>query len=705
MNLKKRAQVSSDGLCRDSIIRTLGLEYPGLDDLCDLVENGAILEPGEGFVPNNVPEQSRELERKLGKQTLKQYVKLWRESKKIIVDPRVLSTQEYQKLHWIANHWTMKKKDDGTIDPDGRILIDPSNAPDGVIPLNNEVQKENAIKRYKQLVIPQLHEMIQAIIAYCEMYGLKITDIRIAKSDIQGAYTKFCWSVKSCYLMCVRIEKDLCYLPVNGNFGTSAGPFIFDCLARPLHDCIENAFILKEDILKSPFQGETESFSRCSSYSLCAGTQMGRLFRLTDDFIEMTRADCSDQCHEIVMQKCDSYFGEGNGWNPKKNRPPSRYEVVGGIGLDFTAEPGWLFLPKKHWNRLLKEIFLFDTDKSHTIKEYQVLGSILERASIMIYGLAPYLVGVYRMLARMGADMTTKVPSDHKLSKVKKSPDNLCRMCVHMVRVLTLWMFCDPALASVPMSSALSQKEIPSSIKCFFDAGTNCPEHGQHCGCALRENRIGALIQDVEGMVIAYTSLVVGLTVDYPDMFQVHREFLGKLVVLVLLSKLEVCVRGTIVTLVGDNTAALTWADSGRVNSRVCVNMNIAACFLVQHTGIVEAKSIQLRSDQMGVTDVLSRGNPLLMNEYSDPPLTVTMRSSLNDASIGYIDLNSDSVMSDLLLLVVPPKASIVSDLSIDSRLENPIDSIIKILGIIRKIPRKGKWLPHQLPLSDRGGL
>ena len=292
-------------MCRESLIRTLGLEYPGLDFLCDLVENGAILEPGEGFVPNNSPEQSRELERKLGKQTLKQYLKLWKESKGIIIDPRaVLSTQEYQKLHWIANHWTMKKREDGTIDPDGRILIDPSNAPEDVIPLNNDVQKENAVKRYKQLVIPQLHEMIQSIIAYCEKDGLRITDIRIAKSDIQGAYTKFCWSVESCYLMCVRIEKDLCYLPVNGNFGTSAGPFIFDCLARPLHDCIEKAFILKEDILKPPFKGETEFFSTCSSYTLCAGTQMGRLFfRLTDVFIEMTRADCSGQCHEAVMQK------------------------------------------------------------------------------------------------------------------------------------------------------------------------------------------------------------------------------------------------------------------------------------------------------------------------------------------------------------------------------------------------------------------
>ena len=75
------------------------------------------------------------------------------------------------------------------------------------------------------------------------------------------------------------------------------------------------------------------------------------------------------------------------------------------------------------------------------------------------------------------------------------------------------------------------------------------------------------------------------------------------------------------------------------------------------------------------------------------------MRTILHSASIGYFDLNSDSVMSDLLLLVVPPKASIIHDLNTDSRLENPKDSIIQILGIIRNIPRKGKGLPHQLPL------
>ena len=100
----------------------------------------------------------------------------------------------------------------------------------------------------------------------------------------------------------------------------------------------------------------------------------------------------------------------------------------------------------------------------------------------MIQGLTPYLVGVYRMLAFMDADMKTNVSFDRFSNKVK-NPDALCRMCIHMARVLSLWVYCDPAMASVPMLTALSNKEIPNLIKCFFDAGTNCPVYGQHCGC------------------------------------------------------------------------------------------------------------------------------------------------------------------------------------------------------------------------------
>ena len=93
-----------------------------------------------------------------------------------------------------------------------------------VIPLNSEILKENAIQRYGQLIIPQVKDMIRDVILFCSQHkNLLITDMRIAKNDIQSAYTKFSWFVDSCYLMCVRIDNDLIYIPFNGN-GTL--PFI-----------------------------------------------------------------------------------------------------------------------------------------------------------------------------------------------------------------------------------------------------------------------------------------------------------------------------------------------------------------------------------------------------------------------------------------------------------------------------------------------
>ena len=108
--------------------------------------------------------------------------------------------------------------------------------------------------------------------------------------------------------MCVRISHDLFYFPVNGNFGTSMGPFVFDSLARPLHDCIRKAFILSQERTMPPFvetdaKGDVivSSFPSTHSYMLPGGTSMGVVHRLTDDFIETTRADLSHDAHRIVQ--------------------------------------------------------------------------------------------------------------------------------------------------------------------------------------------------------------------------------------------------------------------------------------------------------------------------------------------------------------------------------------------------------------------
>ena len=152
-------------------------------------------------------------------------------------------------------------------------------------------------------------------------------------------------------------------------------------------------------------------------------------------------------------------------------------------------------------------------------------------------------------------------------------------------------------------------------------------------------------------------------------------------------------------TLIGDNKAALTWADNGKVNSRVCINMNIAACMFVQHTGIIEAKSIQISGQEMGAVDLLSRGDPFLLNEHSNPQLTSEMRRRLD--KMDYYNLNSDPIMQDLMPLITPPKANNVKEMKIDERLDNPIEAIIQMLTIIRRIPRRGDWTPRPLPLFN----
>ena len=74
-------------------------------------------------------------------------------------------------------------------------------------------------------------------------------------------------------------------------------------------------------------------------------------------------------------------------------------------------------------------------------------------------------------------------------------------------------------------------------------------------------------------------------------------------------------------TIIGDNSAVLAWAEKNKVKSRVCVNIYAAANFsLLLHASVVEARPKQYLSVEMGLVDVLSRGDPNLINITSQPP-------------------------------------------------------------------------------------
>ena len=654
------------------------------------------------------------------------------EHKGIILDPRVLNPSIFHQKSFVDNHWTTKVEK-GIIVPPGRITIDPSNPPPGITPLNGDFQKDKASELYGQPHTPLFSDMIREVLSLCHTNGIKTSEIRIAKGDVPGAYTKFPWDIQSCLLMCNRISKDYIYIPTNGNFGTSSAPAIFDCLMRPVDELLQRLFTLDRDITISsntpitpqilfpsiewpnttpnsstpehPPTPTQSQFTHTNYLTLPKGRIITSVHRIVDDYIEFSRVDCADASHELVKHILESYFGPGKGWKRSKDLPPAKVQIVSGIGLDLSGEVGYVFLPDNHFDKLLRTLFLFSLDRAHTIKEYQALGSLLNRASIMIQGLSSYLSGIYLMIAKFdGAKISTHFNTFD--TPKYKHPNSLCKMCIQMARTICLWMFVDPAMAAMPIHTVLSKTDIPLSYQGFSDAGTNCPIHPgtkARCECVCRENRIGIISQTHTGEELAYASLTLGSPNDYPDVFQVHREFLGKLVIFITFSKLDICTRGAPLTIIGDNTAALAWANNNKVNSRVCVNMNSAANFFLLHTGIVEAKPIQLPSVEMGLADVLSRGDPKLLNESSQPPLTRTMRSRLNKMRYGYIDLNTDPIMSQLLPLILPPKISDKKAVHNDSTLLHSLDSIIQILRIIRQIPRRGDWskeVPQHLHLQ-----
>lgn len=756
---RRRVEIQKNGWSKESITKTLGANHPDIDKLHELLEHGAVVNPGPNFAPNNNPNPRRLQEIALGNTIPKGYVKLRDELKGLILDRRILHPSEALLQNFPDNHWVKSVEADGTFKPSGRICIDGKNTLDDAIPLNSDVTRDNAILDYGRLEIPPFHSMIRQLIEYCEMYGIDVSHMRIAKSDVPGAFTKFAYATSSGFLMCSRISKHLFFFPLNGNFGTSTAPFVWNAIMTPIDDLILRLSVLLEDMevvfrqlpsavkeksdvidgapkigfvnsipvgYRSILSCEVPASSSAASHSVSsfstpplnpsrencpifiapAGTKVGFIARLTDDIIEFSPYWFASRYHESNKAILESYFGKGQGFKPEKDLPPSDVQIVNGIGIDLRGN-GVVFLPKKHWLRLLKELFLFQTDKAHSLHDYQSLGSILERASIMLQGLSLYLSGVYGMIARFPAvvsdgstGMSRYDSTDSKEAFIR--PDSHCRMCVQMARILCLWMFIDPAMTAVPMATVLSKQELPNSYRIYTDAGTHCPVHGGgdgvHCSCINKENRIGVLIQSPSELDVAYASLKVSGSVnDYSELFQTHYEFLGKLAGLMTLSKLSICTRGLPVTFYGDNTAALSWVKSGKTKSNVCVNMNIASCFFALHTGIIEGCPVQLKSKEMGIVDVLSRGDPSRLNEFSKPSLTSAMRKRLDN--MVEIDLNNDSIVSRLLQLVTPPKRTVEKELRADGHLLNPIDSIVQILEVIREIPRNGNWsLPQTFP-------
>ena len=97
-----------------------------------------------------------------------------------------LTREELQNLH-CANeyHWCPEP---GKVA--GRPLLDCSNAPPGVIPLNYDFTRLREIERYRQVTLPSFREIIHEWDRYRRDNHLQWSDMWIFKADITGCFNQ-----------------------------------------------------------------------------------------------------------------------------------------------------------------------------------------------------------------------------------------------------------------------------------------------------------------------------------------------------------------------------------------------------------------------------------------------------------------------------------------------------------------------------------
>ena len=134
-----------------------------------------------------------------------------------------LTREELQNLH-CANEYYWRPEPGKVA---GRPLLDCSNAPPGVIPLNSDFTRLREIERYQQVTLPTFREIIHDLDRYRRDNHLQWSDMWIFKADITGCFNQLYWDQDTCPLMGFMLDEDILMLMLTYGFGVGVTPMIW----------------------------------------------------------------------------------------------------------------------------------------------------------------------------------------------------------------------------------------------------------------------------------------------------------------------------------------------------------------------------------------------------------------------------------------------------------------------------------------------
>ena len=529
----------NESRCRDVFV-----DDPEFDTLLLLATVGATVPVEDDFVVQDSPEPLRMLHLRLGQCIPQHAFKLWESGKALLL--RIADLPRRLVLHFNNSHWTSKPDADA-----GRYLFDCANIANGST-INSEYAFERAEEVYLKLSHPTILEILRGAVDLATLLRCPLSDLRLWKDDIKGAFGQFNFNPLSCYLLATQVAVGVVMIYIAGCFGYHACPLIFGVFSRAI--------------------------TRVLAVRCC-----GVVFVYVDDLIGFSHVSSAGADQTVAQELIIDIFGPDS-LADKSLLPCLSGEVLGWT-VDLNTE---LVRPNdKGIRKLMFAFFMVDLKATHwPLQQCQMLASLAERYSLALSGMKNFVQPLHNLCR--SPEPTIDRPRSRFNTIKKMRVSSAARFAVEMWRFVAVSLFADPLSLAVPIR-ALVRDELVAELYFVSDAGPD---------------KAGFAVYDPLGSLLFYSAY------EWPfvrnDNFQNAKEFLAFLLSIVS-AVLVLDVRDCCIHWTGDNSSALSWVKDERCQSSFAQLAFITYSFLCLRRNLCVVDVLHRPGHLMGAIDALSR--------------------------------------------------------------------------------------------------
>ena len=324
------------------------------------IANGAHFDLPVGFVRTVTAPPNRPIQQRIPKVFMAHAHKLWKAGHALFLDNAALAVaSDHADIHNNQAHWTPQPRKE-----EGRFLVDPSNAADGLHVLNSHEAKQLGRERYGAAKYPTIRSLATQWGKLIAQSGRPMREFSFYKDDWVNAFGQVTLDPESAKLMCMPIGDRHTLLQFTGNFGHCSLPAIFYTgLSSPTIRHIQ-------PLIKGVVDGYCDDHAGLSHDSTVhADKAIGQ---------QILRAVVGA---DVVCEK--------------KDMAPAKEAVI--IGYHVSTLTGLTRPPEAACDKLLLVFIACDVSLPHPLRFWELAAGLAERYSWILVGMRSFVQPFHHM--------------------------------------------------------------------------------------------------------------------------------------------------------------------------------------------------------------------------------------------------------------------------------------------------------------------